>query len=148
MNNITFQCDDLHFRWDDDSTLTSWLIAVAKAENAQIDTLTYIYCSDQALLAINKQYLEHDYFTDIITFDLSEGEAIEGDVFISVERVQANAVTFGTDFHEEMCRVHVHGLLHLIGYADKEIEEQKTMRVKEDTYLSLHTKVPRGTFGK
>ena len=90
-----------------------------------------------AILDINLKYLQHDYFTDIITFDYCEGDKISGDLFISIDSVRENAVTYGAAFEEELNRVMVHGILHLIGYDDHTKAEQKTMRQKENYYLSL-----------
>jgi rRNA maturation RNase YbeY len=100
--------------------------------------LNYIFCSDEYLLEINKQYLDHDYFTDIITFDNSEEDKqLEGDIYISVDRVRDNAATFHTDFDSEMRRVLIHGLLHLVGYEDSSEALKTAMRAKEDEYLRL-----------
>ena len=98
--------------------------------------ISFIFCSDEYLLQVNKQYLKHDYFTDIITFNYVENSVISGDIFISLDRVKENAETFHTKFVIELYRVVFHGVLHLIGYNDKTEAEQKKMRQKEDFYLS------------
>jgi rRNA maturation RNase YbeY len=98
--------------------------------------ISIIFCSDNYLLDINIKYLNHNYFTDIITFNYVEGEVISGDLFISIDRVRENAIEFETILIKELYRVIFHGLLHLIGYNDKTEEEKKIMRKKEDLYLS------------
>ena len=99
--------------------------------------ISIIFCSDNYILDINQRFLQHDYFTDIITFDYSEGRRISGDLFISVDSVRENAVEYGTEFSDELHRVIVHGILHLIGYDDHTDEEIKEMRAKENYYLSV-----------
>ena len=114
-----------------------WLRLVAESEIRKIGDVNIIFCSDNYILNVNQQYLQHDYFTDIITFDYCEGEKLSGDLFISVDSVRENAVEYGTEFKEELNRVIVHGILHLIGYDDHSDEDIKVMRQKEDYYLSL-----------
>lgn len=106
-------------------------------EKRVIDKLNYIFCSDIFLLEINKKYLNHDFFTDIISFDLSEGEAITGEIYISIDRVKENAITHSASFTNELLRVIFHGALHLCGYKDKKKSEITIMRKKEDYYLQL-----------
>lgn len=118
-----------------------WLRFVAEAEAKRLGDVNIIFCSDPYILDVNIKYLGHDYFTDIITFDYVEGNTLSGDLFISVDSVRDNASFYGTEFPVELCRVMVHGLLHLIGYDDHTPEEQKTMRSKEDYYLSLRESV-------
>ncbi|MCF0065734.1 rRNA maturation RNase YbeY [Dyadobacter chenwenxiniae] len=115
-----------------------WIKNTSLSEGYEIADLNYIFCDDEYLLEINKQYLDHDYFTDIITFDNSEEDnVIEGDIYISVDRVKENAATFEADFETEMRRVLIHGLLHLMGYDDTDEKLKAAMRAKEDQYLSL-----------
>ncbi|WP_026632708.1 rRNA maturation RNase YbeY [Dyadobacter alkalitolerans] len=115
-----------------------WIKNTSISEGYEIADLNYIFCNDDYLLEINKQYLDHDYFTDIITFDNSEEEnVIEGDIYISVDRVRENAATFHADFETEMRRVLIHGLLHLMGYDDTDEKLKAAMRAKEDQYLLL-----------
>ena len=117
--------------------LSDWLESVCKSESASLHELNYIFCSDSYLLKINQQYLSHDYFTDIITFDHSNNQdEIMGDIYISIDRVQENAKTYKVAFESELFRVIVHGLLHLLGYDDHG-DAVKEMRTKEDSYLSL-----------
>lgn len=115
---------------------TQWLQKVASDENATIQNLAYIFCSDEYLLNMNIKYLAHDYYTDIITFPYQEGKVIEADLYISVDRVAENAGEFRVDFRNELNRVMVHGLLHLLGYKDKTTEDVTIMRSKEDYYLT------------
>jgi rRNA maturation RNase YbeY len=114
-----------------------WLKAVAEAENFSLGNIAIIYCSDSYLLAMNQKFLKHDYYTDIITFDYCEGSVLSGDLFISIDSVCDNAAHFGTTFDDELNRVMVHGILHLMGYDDHTKEQQKTMRAKENEYLAL-----------
>lgn len=119
----------------------SWLEPIITAHQHTLATLNYIFCSDDYLLEINKEYLNHDYYTDIITFDnTDEAGLIEGDIFISVDRVKENAENNSVDFMIELNRVIVHGLLHLLGFKDKSEEEKKEMRKNEDACLSLWSK--------
>ena len=119
-----------------------WLRMVAESEMKRIGALNYIFCSDHYILDINQKYLQHDYFTDVITFDYCEGNLLSGDVFISVDTVRENALTYGAaSFEEELYRVMVHGLLHLIGYDDHTPEQQKLMRSKENVYLDLRLRL-------
>lgn len=119
----------------------TWLNTVATIENKIIQSITIVLCSDEYLLAMNQKHLNHDYYTDVITFDLSEKPAfIEGEIYISVDRVKENAVLLNQHFIDELHRVMVHGLLHLCGYNDKSLFQQKIMRNKEDEYLMLRKK--------
>ena len=110
---------------------------MAESEIFTLGDISIIFCSDNYILDINQRFLQHDYFTDIITFDYSEGRRISGDLFISVDSVRENAVEYGTEFSDELHRVIVHGILHLIGYDDHTDEEIKEMRAKENYYLSV-----------
>ncbi|MBR5957763.1 MAG: rRNA maturation RNase YbeY [Salinivirgaceae bacterium] len=106
-------------------------------ENRTLGEVNYIFCSDEYLLNINKQYLNHDYYTDVISFDYSEDGIISGDIFISVDTVKDNAKEYAVEFEKELARVMVHGVLHFIGYKDKTDEDAKLMRQKENQYLPL-----------
>ena len=110
---------------------------MAKVEGKSVEAINYVFCSDQFLHEMNREYLAHDTLTDIITFDYSEKESISGDVFISLDRTKENAQKFHQTPLKELHRVMVHGLLHLIGYKDKAPSESEQMRAKEDYYLSL-----------
>ena len=118
-----------------------WLRFVAEAEAKRIGEVNIIFCSDPYILDVNINYLGHDYYTDIITFDYVEGDVLSGDLFISIDSVRENASFYGAEFPTELRRVMVHGLLHLIGYDDHTPAEQKEMRSKEDYYLSLRESV-------
>lgn len=120
-----------------ESELKLWLNLVARSEEKYIVDINYIFCDDEYLLKINQQYLNHDTYTDIISFDSSEGKDLSGDIFISVERVEDNAKEYQVDFIEEFKRVMVHGLLHFAGYKDKTEEESALMRNKEDEKLKM-----------
>jgi len=110
---------------------------VAESEIKTLGDVGIIFCSDKKILEINLRYLQHDYFTDIITFDYTEGKRLSGDLFISIDSVRENALYYGTEFRDELNRVMVHGILHLAGYDDHSEEEIKTMRAKEDYYLGV-----------
>ncbi|GAB3000893.1 rRNA maturation RNase YbeY [Cyclobacterium sediminis] len=128
--------------------IKQWLKQIAEKKEYKIQDLNYIFCSDEYLLEINIQYLNHDTYTDIVTFDQSEYEnEIEGDIYISIDRVKENAATLKTTYHQELLRVLAHGLLHLCGLKDKTEKEKIEMRKEEDVALSLfpQTTVPRGT---
>lgn len=120
-------------------TLKSWIKLVAKKEGAVVKDLNFIFCNDEFLLKKNKAYLQHNSLTDIITFDYSDKNNISGDIFISIDRVKANTLSFSESFENELQRVIIHGVLHLLGYKDKSKKEKKIMREKEDFYLSLQT---------
>lgn len=115
----------------------AWLSEVVAVENKKLGDITLIFCSDDYLLKVNQEYLEHDYYTDIITFDYSEDDFLSGDLFISFDRVKENAGINNVSFFNELNRVVVHGVLHLCGYKDKSEEEEKLMREKENEMLDL-----------
>ena len=132
---ITFLTEDITFGLKEKLKHKAWLKDAAKAEGFAIGELNYIFCSDAYLLDINQKYLGHDTLTDIVTFDNSEDpKMIEGDIFISVERVRENAIKFDTG-DSELKRVMVHGLLHLAGYKDKDKAQKELMRNKENEHL-------------
>ena len=135
--SIHFFKEGVRFRLNKQSELLVWLKATARKESYKIHTLNYIFCSDAYLLEMNKNYLNHNYFTDIITFDNSvEKKIIEGDIFISIDTVSKNAKRFETSFDNELHRVMIHGLLHLLGHKDKTEKDKKKMRLMEEKYLS------------
>ena len=120
------------------STATiSWLEDVIKTENKKLGEINYILCDDEYLLKVNQDFLDHDYYTDIITFDYVKGKTISGDIFVSLPRISDNAQTLVRDFNSEFHRVLAHGILHLMGYKDKTEEEITVMRQKEDFYLNV-----------
>ena len=116
--------------------ISLWLTNVIKEEGKQIGELVYVLCKDEYLLEKNIQFLDHNTLTDIITFDYCEGEIVNGDILISTERVEENSREFNVDYLTELQRVMVHGLLHLLGYKDKNKEDIKIMREKENFYLN------------
>ena len=134
---ISYFFEDIDFLFKKKTLNNKWLKLVAESEIRRIGQINIIFCSDNYILDINQQYLQHDYFTDIITFDYCEGEVLSGDLFISIDTVRENAIEYGTEFEEELNRVMVHGVLHLIGYDDHSDEDVAQMRKKEDYYLSL-----------
>lgn len=131
---VSFHFEDVQFELPDEQALVEWLLSVAENEKKSFTEVNYIFCSDEHLREINIEYLDHDYYTDVITFPYAE-DAVYGDVFISSERVADNAKTLGVAFEDELCRVLVHGVLHLAGYLDKTPEAEAVMREKEDFYL-------------
>ncbi|MGB0884661.1 MAG: rRNA maturation RNase YbeY [Flavobacteriales bacterium] len=135
MQHIIYHFELNTFTLDYQSQFSDWLSEVAKAEGFELNELNYIFCSDDYLLEVNQTHLDHDYYTDIITFDYSDKEGLQSDLFISVDRVEDNAKTYKVDFLNELARVMVHGLLHLCAYKDKSEAEAKEMRSKEDFYL-------------
>jgi probable rRNA maturation factor len=141
MASVQFFAQDISFKLPKPRKTKQWIVEAIAGERRQLEHLNYIFCSDAYLLSINEQYLNHKTLTDIITFDNSEKKGwIEGDIFISVERVQANAQELKHSFDEELHRVIIHGVLHLIGYSDKSAVKKAQMRKKEDAYLSLRKK--------
>ena len=134
-SNICYhsECD---FQLKDNESITKWLEVAISTENKELGEINYIFCDDQYLLKKNQEYLKHDTFTDIITFDYTEKNRLSGDIFISIERVKENAINFAVPFETELRRVIIHGVLHLMGYKDKSEEDTETMRSKENFYLS------------
>lgn len=121
------------------TALKEFIKSLFKREGVSLDSLNYVFCSDRRLLEINKQYLQHDFFTDIITFGLSEkGAPVNGEIYISVDRVRDNAINHDETFKRELHRVIFHGALHLCGYGDKTKSEIKLMRGKEEQYLKKY----------
>lgn len=139
--SYSFHKEDTKFIFRHKELIINWLDVFLKTEKKKLGDITYVFCSDKYLLSINKQYLKHNYFTDIITFDYTEGKVISGDIFISVDRVADNAKTYKTTFQNELLRVIIHGVLHLAGYTDKTSSKARQMREKEDYYLSLWAKM-------
>jgi len=116
-----------------------WLENLIISENKKPGEINYIFCDDDYLLKVNQDYLAHDYYTDIITFDYVKGKTISGDIFVSLPRILDNASTLSQDFESEFRRVLTHGLLHLCGYKDKTEEEESTMRQKENFYINRYS---------
>ena len=119
--------------------IRKWVKQVAAIYEQKVGEINYIFCSDEKILEVNREYLQHDYYTDIITFDYSENNCISGDLFISIETVKSNAEKFNTPYNEELSRVIIHGVLHLCGQADKTPEERAIMEEKEGNALKMLT---------
>ena len=137
---VKYYTDDCHFRLPHKRAVAEWLRETAAAEGYTLGDVTYIFCSAARLLEMNRQYLGHDYFTDVITFDYSDRKGtkiVSGDIFIDVDTVADNARIYGAKKLEEMYRVVVHGVLHLCGQHDKTPRTNKIMHAKEDKYLAL-----------
>ncbi len=116
---------------------TKWLRRVAASYGRKLGEVAYVFCDDQKILEVNKQFLHHDYFTDIITFDYAEGNTLSGDIFISLDTVRSNSEKFHTDYNQELHRVIVHGILHLCGINDKGPGEREVMEAAENKALAL-----------
>jgi|WetSurMetagenome_2_1015567.scaffolds.fasta_scaffold442990_2 probable rRNA maturation factor len=121
--------------------ISCWLKDILKQSNRSPGSITYIFCDDNYLLDINRKFLNHENFTDIITFDYIEGNKFSGDIFISIERVADNSVKYGVILEEEFLRVMVHGILHLLGYNDYRRDEKEIMRKLESDYISLYKRL-------
>jgi len=146
MPSLHFFEEEISFKLPHPRKTSNWIKKSIKKEKKELIELNFIFCSDEYLKGINMQFLNHKTYTDIVTFDTSEDSGfIQGDIFISVDRVRENAIKFNTEFEEELHRVIIHGVLHLIGYSDKGIQKKSAMRKKEDAYLSLRNQVSRET---
>ena len=136
MDKVYFFKEDIRFRLQHREDLKKWVTKIIRQSNFQPEEINYIFCSDNYLLALNKKFLDHNTYTDIITFDNSpEKKKISGDIFISYERVKANAEKFKTGLADELHRVMIHGVLHLLGYNDKTKKDKLDMRQAEDHWL-------------
>ncbi|MCB9188483.1 MAG: rRNA maturation RNase YbeY [Flavobacteriales bacterium] len=136
---IYYHQQDISFNLRNRLAIRQWINNTIKTEGKKPSDITYIFCSDQYILDLNRSSLNHDYYTDIITFDYCEAKEISGDLFISIDTVQDNAKSLGVNFIDELHRVMIHGVLHLCGYKDKSKKEAQTMREKEDYYLNLRS---------
>lgn len=137
---IRFFYEDTHFKIKKPKKTKEWLITASKKEKRNIKELNYIFCNDSFLLEINTNFLKHKTLTDIITFDYSVKKFISGEIYISVDRVEENSSKFICSFDEEILRVMIHGVLHLLGYKDNTKRDSALMRKKEEAYLSLWRK--------
>lgn len=137
MADIAFQAIDVPNAFRNRAALRQWLSAVAKDHDHAINELNYVLMGDDALLEYNRRYLDHDAYTDVITFDGQTGTGVSGDVLMSYDRIKENAATFGVSARHELHRVMVHGLLHLLGHQDKTKTQREAMRGLEDKYLQL-----------
>lgn len=139
MPRISFGSKDLKFSLKNKRELSSWITAVIRDHHAGYENLAFVFCSDDALLEINRQFLQHDFYTDIITFDYSVHRnrlVVSGEIFLSIDRIKENADKFKTSFATELHRVMIHGVLHLLGYKDKTPSERKAMRLAEQQALN------------
>ncbi|MEN6588187.1 MAG: rRNA maturation RNase YbeY [Proteiniphilum sp.] len=134
---ITFQTENVALPKIKKRETTNWLKTVAERYHKKTGEIAYLFCNDAKILEINRQYLQHDFYTDIITFDYSEGNIISGDIFISLDTVRSNSQMYHTDFETELHRVMIHGVLHLCGINDQSEAEQKEMRAAENSALEL-----------
>ncbi len=132
---ISFNFVEIKDNLKQKNKLKSWIKSIVEKEGMKVGDISYIFCSDDYLLEINKTYLQHDYYTDIITFDYNAENKIAGDLFISIDRVRENAEELNQSFEDELHRVIIHGVLHLLGYKDKTEKEEKLMRKKEQECL-------------
>jgi probable rRNA maturation factor len=155
-SKVCFFFEKRGFNLRDRNRLKDFIEHIFRKEKKKLESINYIFCSDRRLLAINRQFLKHDFYTDIITFDLSEGEKIIAEIYISIDRVIDNAKLINQPFKYELHRVIFHGALHLCGFSDKQAVHQRIMSTKEDLYLSKYfvtqmfpvkpfANVPRGT---
>ncbi len=134
MTDFHYETD---FNLEDESKFTAWISNVCMYEGFTLGDLNYIFCNDAYLLNINQSYLQHDDYTDIITFDYTVGKVLSGDIYISIERVSENSISFEVSLQNELLRVMAHGLLHLMGYKDKEQKHIIEMRAKEDEKIKM-----------
>lgn len=134
---ISFNNQSVVFKLKEKNKLKLWIKAVAEKEKYLVGTINYVFCTDDELLDINIKHLNHNTYTDIITFDYTEGNTINSDIFISIDRITENAKKFEVDFETELHRVMIHGILHLCGYKDKSKEDAALMRKKENSSLKL-----------
>ena len=141
---VTFHVQDIKFTLKNKTLLKTWIVSTIEKKKREVGNISYVFCSDDHLLNLNKQFLNHDTFTDIITFDYSKNNpqaAISGDIFISIDRIKENASTFSKSFQDELHRVIIHGVLHLLGYQDKTKIAKAEMRKQEDLCLSTFKKI-------
>ena len=132
---ITFDSDNIDFPNIKKRETSAWIKKIANSYNKKIGNVGYLFCNDEKILEINRQYLDHDFYTDIISFDYSEGDIISGDIFISLDTVRTNSQKYNTDYQEELYRVIIHGVLHLCGLDDKLEEDAIRMRESENSAL-------------
>lgn len=134
---ITYNVDGVKMPDIKRRTITAWVRAVAADYGRRVGEVAYIFCSDEKILEVNREYLQHDYYTDIITFDYDEDDVISGDLFISLDTVKSNSEEQGTDYNEELHRVIIHGILHLCGINDKGPGEREIMEAAENKALAM-----------
>ena len=137
MNNISFHSEGVNTKTPSKHLLKAWIKELVSNHGKKVGELAFVFCSDEKILEVNQNFLQHDYYTDIITFDYCEGEIVSGDIFISVERVAENATSHNIEYNTEIIRVLAHGVLHLIGFQDKSPKKKKEMTENEDLCISL-----------
>ena len=136
---ITYQAENVRFPNIKKRETTAWIKAVAASYGKKVGEIGYLFCDDEKILEVNREYLGHDYYTDIITFDYDEGETLNGDIVISLDTIRSNAELFQKDYAEELHRVIIHGVLHLCGINDKGPGEREIMEAAEDRALSMRS---------
>jgi metalloprotein, YbeY/UPF0054 family len=134
---ISYQTDGIKMPAIKKRETTAWIKAVASSYKKKVGEIAYIFCSDEKILEVNKEYLQHDYYTDIITFDYCEDNVISGDIFISLDTVKSNSEQFNTSYNDELHRTIIHGILHLCGINDKGEGEREIMEAEENKALAL-----------
>ena len=137
MSNITYIAQGIDLPGFNQCIVNQWIEAVTRAFDKSVGNLTYIFCTDEKIIEVNREFLQHDYFTDIITFDYSNRRRISGDMFISLDTVRSNAALFGKSYDDELMRVVIHGVLHLVGINDKGVGEREIMEKHENDALDL-----------
>lgn len=140
-NTIDFHNNDIKFALHDKKPIRKWITQVIVDHEKEVGEIVFVFCTDEYLLNVNKEFLKHDYYTDIITFDYSKPRIISGEIYISIPRVRENAKTYKVQFVDELHRVIIHGILHLLGYKDKSRAQEKEMRKAEDKCLALFKKL-------
>ncbi len=135
--NVTFQAEDIDFPKIEEDKLSEWIDRVAQKQNKKVGEISYLFCNDEKILEVNREYLNHDFYTDIITFDYSEDNIISGDIIISLQTVESNSQMYKTEYLEELHRVIIHGILHLCGLKDSTLEEEILMRNEENGALEM-----------
>lgn len=134
---IEFYSEDIDFQLNNTKLTEAWISKVIENHSFELGDISFIFCSDDYLLNVNREYLQHDYYTDIITFDYVEDKVVSSDIFISIDRIKENAEEFKVSFENELNRIIIHGILHLLGFKDKEPEQKELMTNKEDESLAL-----------
>lgn len=137
MSNITYIAQGIDLPGFNQCIVNQWIEAVTRTFDKSVGNLTYIFCTDEKIIEVNREFLQHDYFTDIITFDYSNRRRISGDMFISLDTVRSNAALFGKSYDDELMRVVIHGVLHLVGINDKGVGEREIMEKHENDALDL-----------
>lgn len=138
---ISYFAENISFPDINSEQISQWIIKIIRQESAKPGDVSIIFCNDTYLLSINQKYLDHDYYTDIVCFDYCENDTVSGDLFISIERIKENAIKYNTQFLDELHRVIIHGIFHLLGFDDKTEDERMKMRSKENGALEQINKI-------